>query len=149
MDSANNKVFLGKILCLVETKKWNGTWHWSKGNIYVKGWKIENNNQTIFHLWDRLEAADCQYMFQSLVKVEEFFRTKLFAYIKTYLEIWYPFFKQGIKNSQQNAIQSVRPLTAYFSRKTAISKSKIPPKFTFCYDGLKRDATRKKRKRKM
>ena len=105
--------------------------------------------QTIFHLQDRLEAGDRQYMCQSLVEVEEFWRTKPFTYIKTYLEIWYPFFKQGTKNSQQNAIQSVRPLTSYFSWKTAISKSKLPPRFTFRYDRLKHDATRKKRKRKI
>ena len=48
---------------------------------------------TMFHFCNRLEAADCQYMFQSLVEVEEFLWTKLFAYIKTYLDIWYPFFK--------------------------------------------------------
>ena len=87
--------------------------------------KVERYRTTIetrFHLCDRLEAADCQYMFQSLVEVEEFLKTKLFAYIKTYLEIWYPFFKREIKNSQQNAIRSVRPLTSYFSRKTAILK---------------------------
>jgi hypothetical protein len=39
-------------------------------------------------------------------------------------------------------------MTSYFSQKTAILKSKLPPRFTFCYDGLKRDATRKKRKSK-
>ena len=98
----------------------------------------------MFHLCDRLEAADCQYMFQSLVEIEEFLKTKLFAYIETYLEIWYTFFKRGIKNSQQNAIRSVRPLTSYFSQKTAISKSKLPPRFTFRYEGLKQYATRKK-----
>ena len=101
--------------------------------------------KTMSHLCNRLEAADCQYMFQLLVEVEEFLKTKLFAYIKTYLEIWYPFFKRGIKNSQQNAIRSVRPLTSYFSWKTAILKSKLPPRFTFHYDGLKQDAARKKR----
>jgi hypothetical protein len=85
-------------------------------------------------------------MFQSSVEIEEFLNTKLFACMKTYLEIWYPFFKRGIKNSQQNAIRSVRPMTSYFSQKTAISKSKLPLRFTFHYDGLKRDATRKKRK---
>ena len=87
-----------------------------------------------------------QYMFQSTAEIEEFLKTKSFAYIKTYLEIWYPFFKKGIKSSQQNAIRSVRPMTSYFSRKTAISKSALPPRFTFRYDGLKRDETRKKKK---
>jgi len=75
-----------------------------------------------------------------------FYKESAYILSKTYLEIWYPFFKRGIKNSQQNAIRSVRPMTSYFSRKTAISKSKLPPRFTFRYDGLKRDATRKKRK---
>eukprot|EP00957_Ditylum_brightwellii_P207936 15355182-Ditylum_brightwellii.AAC.1 len=37
-------------------------------------------------------------------------------------------------------------MTSYFSWKTAVSKSKLPPRFTFRYDGLKWDATRTKTK---
>ena len=102
--------------------------------------------KSMFHLQDRLEATDCQYMLQSLADMEDFLWTMSLAYIKTYLDIRYPFFKQGINNNQKNSIKSVRPLTSYFSRKTSISRSRLPPRFTSCYDRLKLDAKQKKRK---
>ena len=142
------KFFWEKFFALwkLRNKKVHGTDE--KTTYKLKAEQYRTTIETMFHLCNRLEAAYWQYMFQLIAEIEEFLKTKSFAYIKTYLEIWYPFFKRGIKNSQQNAIRSMRPMTSYFSQKTAISKSKLPPRFTFRYDGLKWDATRKKSKGK-
>ena len=68
-----------------------------KATYQLKAERYQTIIKTMFHLQERLEVADCQYMFQSLAEVEEFLQTKSFAYIKTYIDILYLFLKQGIK----------------------------------------------------
>eukprot|EP00957_Ditylum_brightwellii_P076436 5809478-Ditylum_brightwellii.AAC.1 len=60
--------------------------------------------------------------------------------------MWYPFFKQGIQDGQKQAIQGVKPITSHFKKKTSISRSYLPPRFTSHYNGLKCDAKQRHRK---
>eukprot|EP00957_Ditylum_brightwellii_P204205 15338161-Ditylum_brightwellii.AAC.1 len=102
--------------------------------------------ETMYHLKDRLQTVDRQYMFQNLQEVKEFLQTQSIQYIQDYIAILYPFFKRGIQDGQKQAIQGVKPITSYFKKKTSISRSYLLPRFTSCYGGLKHDAKQRHRK---
>ena len=76
------KFFCEKFFALLklQNEKVHGTDE--KATYKLKVEQYRTTIKTMFHLCDRLEAADCQYMFQLLVKVEEFLKTKSFAYMK-------------------------------------------------------------------
>eukprot|EP00957_Ditylum_brightwellii_P146097 11123963-Ditylum_brightwellii.AAC.2 len=70
--------------------------------LWDKFFELQNQRNEKFK--DRLTTLDQQYIFQSLQEIEEFLQTRSVAYIKGWIAIWYPFDKQGIKNSQKKAI---------------------------------------------
>eukprot|EP00957_Ditylum_brightwellii_P181741 13845017-Ditylum_brightwellii.AAC.1 len=67
---------------------------------------------------DRLLASGWQYMFQTEEEIDEFLATKKMSYIQELITLWYPYFQQGIKRGQQNAIAGIRPLAQYFRNRT-------------------------------
>eukprot|EP00957_Ditylum_brightwellii_P010922 827337-Ditylum_brightwellii.AAC.1 len=102
--------------------------------------------ETMYHLKDRLQAVDWLYMFQNLQEVEEFLWTRSIQYIQDHMAIWDLFFKRGRQQGQKQAIQGVKPITSYFRKKTSISRSHLPPRFTSRFDRLKCDAKQRHRK---
>eukprot|EP00957_Ditylum_brightwellii_P035633 2701706-Ditylum_brightwellii.AAC.1 len=108
--------------------------------------RYKSTLEMVYHLKDRHQAVDWQYMFQNLQEVKEFLWTRSIQYIQDYIAILYPFFEQGIQDGQKQGIQGVKPITSYFRKKRSISRSHLPPRFTSHFKGLKCDAKQRHRK---
>eukprot|EP00957_Ditylum_brightwellii_P027618 2087901-Ditylum_brightwellii.AAC.1 len=67
---------------------------------------------------DQILARDKATMPQEKAELQDFLKNHSINYIEQWLQIWTPYFHQGVKIATCKSFEQVWPLTTYFTKKT-------------------------------